>query len=199
MLYLLIRGFGRRQVFEVGTNIGTTAVVMNEAVRRNGGTCTTCDPIDYEALPPDSRIRFIQTASDCALAQLKAEHSTIDFAFFDWVPDKRTLNLANEIFDENAVIAVHDYKLNPKGQAIADVLNLHYRQRGRWFFPEAPVELADEIRVNICTAFFVPNQLLTGRPESSLERLKRGLSVLLHPRTTAGHVKRTAVQSIRRM
>jgi len=199
MLYLLIRHFDRRRVFEIGTNVGTTSVIMNQAVKKNGGTCTTCDPVDYGALPADSGIRFIHAESDTALARLKAEHSTIDFAFFDWVPDKRTLNLANELFDDDAVIAVHDYRLDPKGQAIVDIVNLHYRQRGRWFFPEAPVQLADEIRVNICTAFFVPNQLLTGRRETSLERLKRGLSVLLHPRMTASHFKRTAIQSIRRM
>src|SRR5262245_37231653 len=56
LLYLLIRHFGRRAVFEVGTFIGTTAVVMNAAVKRNGGTCITCDPDDHGCLPADSGI-----------------------------------------------------------------------------------------------------------------------------------------------
>jgi hypothetical protein len=200
MLYLLIRHFDRRCVFEIGTNVGTTSVIMNEAVRKNGGTCITCDPVDYGALPPDSGIRFIHAQSDAALALLETERRTIDFAFFDWIPDKRTLTLANELFDPSAIIAVHDYKLDPKGEAIVDVINLHYRPRGRWFFPEtAPIQLTCEIRVNICTAFFVPNQLLRGARESALERLKRGLSILRHPRMAASHVKRTALQSIRRI
>jgi len=91
MLYLLIRHFDRRGVFEIGTNVGTTAVVMNEAVKRNGGTCTTCDPIDYGALLADSGLRFINARSDAALSLIRAEARTIDFAFFDWVPDWQTL------------------------------------------------------------------------------------------------------------
>ena len=200
MLYLLIRHFDRRGVFEIGTNVGTTAVVMNEAVKRNGGTCTTCDPIDYGALLADSGLRFINARSDAALSLIRAEARTIDFAFFDWVPDWQTLQLANEVFDPTAILAVHDYGSNPKGEAIIDVLNLHYRPRGRWFFPErSPIHLVGDVRVNICTAFFVPNQLLKGRHENSFGRLTRRLSALLHPRYLASHLKRAAVQKIRRM
>ncbi len=200
MLYLLIRHFDRRSVFEIGTNVGTTAVIMNEAVKQNGGMCTTCDPIDYGAIPPDSGIRFINAPADAALAHIKEDGPAIDFAFLDWVPDWKTLRLANDLFDKDAILAVHDYGLDPKGEAVVDLLNLHYRPRGRWFFPEAaPIALAGGARVNICTAFFVPNQLLNGRHENSFERLRRRLSALLHPRHLASHLKRAAVQKIRRM
>ena len=60
LLYLMIRQFERRMGFEIGTYIGTTAVCMNEALRRNGGVLTTSDPIDYAALPPWSGIRFMR-------------------------------------------------------------------------------------------------------------------------------------------
>jgi hypothetical protein len=34
MLYLLVRDFDRRCVFEIGTNVGNTATVMNDAVKK---------------------------------------------------------------------------------------------------------------------------------------------------------------------
>jgi len=108
--------------------------------------------------------------------------------------------LANEVFDPTAILAVHDYGSNPKGEAIIDVLNLHYRPRGRWFFPErSPIHLVGDVRVNICTAFFVPNQLLNGGRENSFERLSRRLSIFRRPRQIASHLKRAAVHKIRRM
>src|SRR5664280_2720438 len=63
MLYSLIRHFDRRSVFEVGTNIGTSAVVMSAAVQQNGGNCITCDPIDYGCLLPDYCVRFMHMES----------------------------------------------------------------------------------------------------------------------------------------
>lgn len=51
LLYLLVRGYGCKHVFEIGTYIGTSTVAMNEAVRRNGGICTTSDPVIIARCP----------------------------------------------------------------------------------------------------------------------------------------------------
>ena len=165
LLYLLIRHFNRRSIFEVGTYVGTTAVAMNEAARLNGGTCTTCDPVNCDALQPGSGIRFLHEPSNLALARLRSERQRIDFAFFDWIPDDETLALANKVFTSDAILAVHDYKLNPKGEEIVDAINRRYSRisDGKWFFPSlSPVEVAPGFRVNVCTAFWIPDPPRSG-------------------------------------
>lgn len=157
-LYLVIRHFKRTRALDVGTNVGTTAVAINDAVRRNGGTtCITCDPIDYAALPPDKGIRFIHAPSSEALAILHREQQGIDFAFFDWVPDKATVRLANEVFTRDAVLAVHDYEIDPKGEEIVKAINAGYRRSGKWYFPSGSAEF-NGIKINICTALWVPGE-----------------------------------------
>lgn len=137
LLYLLVRHFARRSVFEVGTYVGMTAVAMNEAVKRNGGICTTCDPVDCGALPPSSGIRFLLEPASEALVRFAQEGLQIDFAFFDWVPDAETVRAANYIFTPDAIVAVHDYGNNEKGAAAVAAINTHYRRskRGRWYYP----------------------------------------------------------------
>jgi hypothetical protein len=46
-LYLLVKAFACRSIFEIGTYVGTSAVAMAVA----GGHVTTCDPHDYGCLP----------------------------------------------------------------------------------------------------------------------------------------------------
>jgi predicted O-methyltransferase YrrM len=162
MLYLLIRHFERRHVFEIGTFIGTTAVCMNEAVRKNGGVLTTADPVDYRALSPWSGIRFICGPASLALHILESEGHKIDFSFMDWIPDEAALRLMLKVFDPHAVIAVHDFVAGDdkqKGNMIVRVLNESYckGRLGTWHLPPtSPAVMPDGTRVNICTAFFVP-------------------------------------------
>jgi hypothetical protein len=163
LLYLLIRRFERRFAFEIGTYVGTTSVCMNEAVRHNGGVLTTCDPIDYAALSPWSGIRFIRGNGSAALALLHDEGHRIDFAFIDWTPDEATMRRLNEMCTEDAVLAVHDYGPDLKGKTTVEMLENFYvhATAGRWFLPDAaPVTFSDGMRVNYCTAFFIPYHLL---------------------------------------
>jgi hypothetical protein len=173
LLYLLIRYFDRRSVFEAGTYVGMTTVTMNKAAWRNDGRCYTCDPVDCGALPPGSGIRFLNQTADEALASLRAERIKIDFAFFDWVPDEATMRAANKMFTRDAIIAVHDYGNNDKGAASIEAINLHYKRsrRGTWYLPsQTPTIAGDGGRVNICTAFWLPD-CITGTRRTLRERL----------------------------
>lgn len=160
LLYLLVRQFNARTALDVGTNVGMTATFIDAAAKKNGGECITCDPIDYRALKPD--IRFINTTSDLVLGILKDEGRAVDFAFFDWVPDLATMRRANEVFTKNAVIGVHDYIYNSKGELIVHHINATYERigKGTWHFPTTPVELAPGVAANMCSAFWIPNALL---------------------------------------
>ena len=79
-LYLLVKAFQGRSIFEVGTYVGTSAVAMTMA----GGHVVTCDPEDYGCLPPG--IRFMHMPDDEALSVLRREGASIDMVFADWVP-----------------------------------------------------------------------------------------------------------------
>jgi len=172
LLYLLVRHFKRRFVLDVGTNIGITAMTLHIAATKNGGSCVTCDPTDYSCLPTDGP-RFVHAPSADALAQLQAEGRTIDFAFFDWVPDQRTLDLMSGVFKSDAILAVHDYAINAKGEAIINAIDSGYSfaYRGEWIVPEIHPTEVDGVAINICTAYWLPFSLrLRG---NQIERLVR--------------------------
>jgi hypothetical protein len=164
LLYLLVRHFQRKRVFESGTNVGCTALALNAAARANGGVMTTCDPIDYGALSPWSGIRFIRTQAYGALSILESEGHKIDFAFFDWMPDEKTLDCLNRICTDDTILATHDYcTADPKGAETVEIIDRCYRHRnaGQWFLPgETSIDFGRGVRVNACTAFFVPHSLL---------------------------------------
>lgn len=162
LLYLLIRHFNRQHVFEIGTYIGTSAVCMNAAVRRNGGVLTTCDPFDYAGIPPWSGIRFMQQPADLALHTLKAEGHRIDFYFIDWLPDAAAVGLLRETATDDAIFAVHDCTSSAKGHCVLDALEAAALCRGkRWFMPNATPEIMEDgAHINICTAFCVPDALI---------------------------------------
>jgi predicted O-methyltransferase YrrM len=159
LLYLLIRQFRRRMAFELGTFIGTTAIAMNEALKRSGATLTTCDPQNCRTIPETAGIRFINAVGTVALRALREEGSCVDFAFIDWLPDQDTFDLLSQVSTRDLIIAVHDYIPQMKGKLLVDALQ--ERPAGRWFFPDSePVTFPDGARINACTAFFIPNELL---------------------------------------
>ena len=163
LLYLLARFFERKHVFEIGTYIGTTALAMNEAMKKTGGVVTTSDVIDYRQLSPWSGIRFVPFGARVALHILEEEERKLDFVFFDWKPDVRAFELLNALCIQDAILAAHDCLPGMKGEEIVAELNKSYTniQTGKWFFPEhGPSVLADGFDINYCTAFFVPNSLL---------------------------------------
>ncbi len=161
-LYLLIRYFARKSVFEIGTFIGTTAVAMNQAVRKNAGNCTTTDPKDYGCLPRDSGIRMIEGPAEFGLGLLHREGRVVDFAFGDWYFKQPTIDLAAKTFTPDCVIAVHDYFPDDKGEENVVKLSETYCQRrmGTWLLPTgAPWRMPDGMTINACTAVFIPDSL----------------------------------------
>lgn len=160
LLWLLVRHFDRKHVFEIGTFIATTAMAMNLAVRRNGGILTTSDPVDYDAVPPYSGMRFLRGPSSIALRVLRQESRPVDFCFVDWIPDAETLTLMGELCTDDTVIAVHDYGSDPKGEMVVKTLEATWCKAhdGRWFMP-GPITMGDGKTVNRCTAFFLPTTL----------------------------------------
>jgi len=164
-LYLLIRHFRRRHIFEVGTYIGTSALAMWQAAQRNGGGVTTCDPIDYGTVPAANGLRFLQGLASRVLLQLC---DPIDFVFFDAVPDAETLRALSPLIGPDTIIATHDYlpgvrprrwSLRSKGAATLVAFERARRVPGRWFLPEA-CTMPDGLPVNQCTAVFLPESAL---------------------------------------
>jgi hypothetical protein len=164
LLYLLIRYFDRKHAFEIGTYIGATAVCMNEARRKTGEKLTTSDVIDYGELPPWSGIRFIPFGARVALHMLEEEGTHLDFVFFDWKPDARSFDVINAMCTKDAILATHDYIPGSKVEEIVAELNQTYQniRQGRWSLPNKdPTIMTDGFRVNACTAFFLPDELLS--------------------------------------
>jgi hypothetical protein len=173
MLHLLVRRFGRRHVLDVGTNIGTTAMALDRAVRLNGGDCVTCDPHAYGCLPADGP-RFIHGTSADALEILEREGRRLDFVFFDWIPSLATLKLMGRVLERGAILAAHDFAINDKGQEIIDAVNVGYRHawRGQWFTLARPQPVrAAGLAINGCTTYFLPDELT--RERSTLLRAQR--------------------------
>ncbi len=133
-------------------------------MKKTGGRITTSDVVDYRGLPPWSGIKFIPYGSHIALRILEGEGHKIDFAFFDWIPDEGTLRAANRIFTEDAILCTHDYfGRGSKGADTIDIINNGYARAdaGTWFLPnDTPYVMPDGVRINMCTAFFLPHCLI---------------------------------------
>jgi len=157
LLYLLIRHFGCRNVFESGTFVGTSAIVMDEAVKKNGGHVLTCDVADNRALP--KRIKFVHAPGHQAIKLA----NKVDFAFFDWTPNLRAIVRLWLKSSRHVILATHDFCFlyTGKGDVTVRRLREFFDRRGHWFLPEgAPYTMPDSMQINKCTAFFVPHRLL---------------------------------------
>lgn len=162
-LYLLVRAFRRRIIFEIGTYVGSSAVAMNMAAGGHGGSVTTCDPEDYGCLPPESGIRFLNMASADALRLLKAEGARIDFVFADWLPCDESIAHFNEMATDDMIFTAHDYLPGDKGEAAVEAMSRRYARAatGTWIFPDPkPVEVAPGLLIQQATAALIPNRLL---------------------------------------
>jgi predicted O-methyltransferase YrrM len=171
-LYLLVKAFQRRSIFEIGTFVGTSAVAMTMA----GGQVTTCDPNDYGCLP--SGIRFLNMPDDEALRVLEREAATIDMVFADWMPSLDAVVLINELSTPDMIFAAHDYwpdraatlswtqeRKNDydKGEMWVRLMSKHYYRAhdSTWILPEAEgIEVAPGLLVEETVATLIPNRLL---------------------------------------
>lgn len=123
LLYILVRALKPKTIFEIGTWIGTSAMVMAEAVRanHNGGHVYTCDANSYYSLDSsyDDVITTIHAYSDQALQELP-DGREIDFVFADGELTFATIKILKRKLANTAVISTHDFLL----PAEKGVLNL---------------------------------------------------------------------------
>ena len=156
-LYLLVKAFACHSIFEIGTYVGTSAVAMTMA----GGHVTTCDPDNYDCLPPG--IRFLNTTDSDALRVLRRESAMVDMVFADAVVSLDAIALLNEIGTEDMIFAAHDYAPGDKGEICVRLMSEHYRRAKEctWFLPEAEaIEVAPGLLLERATAAMIPNRLI---------------------------------------
>jgi predicted O-methyltransferase YrrM len=114
LLYLLIRYFKPKVIFEIGTWIGTSSMVMAEAIKKNanGGHIYTCDSNNYYALDNSYQdtITTINAYSDQALTTLPI-HTKIDFVFADGELTFSTIKQLKPKLTKNTIITTHDFTL----------------------------------------------------------------------------------------
>lgn len=123
LLYLLVRVLKPKVIFEVGTWVGTSAMVMAEAMRANanGGQIYTCDADNYYSVD-DTYCDIITPLfkwSDIAITDLP-RNTKIDFVFADGELTFKTIKVLKPKLAKNAVITTHDFEL----PAEKGVLNL---------------------------------------------------------------------------
>jgi hypothetical protein len=156
-LYLLVKAFARRSIFEIGTYVGTSSVAMTMA----GGHVTTCDPDDYGCLPPG--IRFLNMIDSNALRVLRREGATVDMVFADAPVSVEAIALLNKIGSNDMIFTAHDYAPGDKGEVCFRLVSKHYRRakESTWFLPETePVEVARGLLLERAIAAMIPNRLI---------------------------------------
>jgi hypothetical protein len=112
ILHLLIRTFNPQAVFEVGTWLGTSAMVMADAMHMNGsGHIYTCDQNSYYALDEsyDEQITRLIGFSDVVVNQLPTD-CKVDMIFADGELTFNTLKAIRPYMDDNTIIVTHDYE-----------------------------------------------------------------------------------------
>jgi hypothetical protein len=112
ILHLLIRTFKPQAVFEVGTWLGTSAMVMADAMHMNGsGHIYTCDQNSYYALDEsyDEQITRLIGFSDVVVNQLPTD-CKVDMIFADGELTFNTLKALAPHMSDNTIIVTHDYE-----------------------------------------------------------------------------------------
>jgi predicted O-methyltransferase YrrM len=112
VLYFLIRKFKPKVVFEIGTWIGTSAMVMAEAIQKNnnGGKIYTCDINNYFLLGDTYKdiITPINEFSDIALNTIPLNQK-IDLVFTDGELTFGTLKELSLRLNSEALLVTHDF------------------------------------------------------------------------------------------
>jgi hypothetical protein len=112
ILHLLIRTFKPQAVFEVGTWLGTSAMVMADAMQMNkSGHIYTCDQNSYYALDEsyDEQITRLIGFSDVVVNQLPTD-CKVDMIFADGELTFNTLKALAPHMSDNTIIVTHDYE-----------------------------------------------------------------------------------------
>lgn len=113
-------------IFEIGTWIGTSSLVMKLAMEEAEikGEIYTCDINDYAALPAQTRINILQESSVTALDHIPLE-KTINMVFVDGELDFATLRKLLPRLSDNVRIVMHDYTL-PCEKGVLNFIRLQW-------------------------------------------------------------------------
>jgi len=129
ILYLLVRTFKPKVVFEIGTWIGTSAMVIAEAMKKNDndGKLYTCDINDYYTLGSryDDQIIRINKMSDEAITEIP-KSEIIDFVFADGELTFATIKLLRSRINTQSIIATHDY-LMPAEKGVLNLVRMQLK------------------------------------------------------------------------
>jgi len=129
VLYLLVRHLKPKVIFEIGTWIGTSALIMAEAIRKNnnGGIIYTCDANSYYSLSDDydDVIKPINAFSDVALDELP-RNTKIDMVFADGELTFKTIQKLKNKLETKSIIATHDYVL-PDDKGVLNAVRMQLK------------------------------------------------------------------------
>jgi len=132
LLYLLVRYFKPKVIFEIGTWIGTSSMVMAEAMKKNNndGHIYTCDANTFFAVDYlyQDVITTINAYSDVALDSIPTD-TKVDFVFADGELTFATIKKLKPILHKDAIVSTHDFTL----PAQKGVLNLLRMQLASFF------------------------------------------------------------------
>ena len=132
LLYLLVRYFKPKVIFEIGTWIGTSSMVMAEAMKKNNndGHIYTCDANTFFAVDYlyQDVITTIKAYSDVALDSIPTD-TKVDFVFADGELTFATIKKLKPILHKDAIVSTHDFTL----PAQKGVLNLLRMQLASFF------------------------------------------------------------------
>jgi predicted O-methyltransferase YrrM len=123
LLYLLVRYFKPKVIFEIGTWIGTSSMIMAEAMKKNNndGHIYTCDANTFFAVDDlyQDVITTINAYSDVALDSIPTD-TKVDFVFADGELTFATIKKLKPLLHKDAIVSTHDFTL----PAEKGVLNL---------------------------------------------------------------------------
>jgi len=132
LLYLLVRYFKPKVIFEIGTWIGTSSMVMAEAMKKNNndGHIYTCDANTFFAVDYlyQDVITTINAYSDVALDSIPTD-TKVDFVFADGELTFATIKKLKPLLHKDAIVSTHDFTL----PAEKGVLNLIRMQLASFF------------------------------------------------------------------
>jgi hypothetical protein len=158
LLYGLVRFFKPRNIFEIGTWIGTSAMIMSEAVIKNGhGHVYTCDRNSHYSLPGkyDDIITKVNEFSDTAIDHFPG-NERIDFIFADGSLNSSTVKKLINRSNERVIFVTHDYQTPDEKGVLNLILFLHFSNyRYEIVLPE---KLGEPYNIESYIALLVPEK-----------------------------------------
>ena len=121
MLYMLMKYFQPRKVFEVGTLIGKSTVAMALGISQycDDGIIYTCDKDNdfyLDELKLECEVRGMgKTLSTEALKKVSEKEDSVDLFFFDGSLQDSDLKYIAQLSGENTILAVDDFEGISKG------------------------------------------------------------------------------------